>query len=117
MIEKVREIQDNKEVFAAVFADLSKLFYCISHDLNAYGFNVKSINFYLAYFTNWKQKTKIGSTFNDFLKILVDVPQGSILGPLLFIIYICDLFIKYDAVIFASHADDTTPFTYGQSYE
>ena len=41
----------------------------------------------------------------------------SIIGPLLFIIYICDLFIEYDAIEFASYADDTTPYTYGKSFD
>ena len=85
--------------------------------LNAYGFDIKSLNFILAYFTNRKQKTKIGSSFSDFLNILFGVPQGSILGPLLFIIYICDLFMEYDAIKFANYADDTTPCTYGQSFD
>ena len=97
MIEKLRKIRDNK----GVFTDLSKAFDCISHELliaklNAYRFDVKSLKFILAYFTNRKQKTKIGSSFSDFLNILFGVPQGSILGPLLFIIYICDLFMRYD---------------------
>ena len=59
MIEKLRKIRDNKEVFAAVFTDLSRAFDCISHELliaklNAYGFNIKSLDFILAYFTNQK---------------------------------------------------------------
>ena len=121
MIEKLPKIQDNKGVFAAVFTDPSKAFDCISHELliatlNAYGSDIKSLNFILAYFTNRKQKTKIGSSFSDFLNILFGVPQGSILGPLLFIIYICDLFMEYDPIEFASYADDTTPYTYGQSF-
>ena len=63
MIEKPRRIRDNKEIFAAVFTDLSKAFGCISHELliaklNAYGFDIKSLNFILAYFTNRKQKNK-----------------------------------------------------------
>ena len=121
IIEKLRRIRDNKGVFAAVFTDLSKAFLCISHELliaklNAYGFVIKLLNFILACFTNRKQKTKTDPSFSDFLNILFGVPQGSILGPLLFIIYICDLFMEYDPIEFASYADDTTPYTYGQSF-
>ena len=116
MIEKLRKIQDNKGVFAAVFSDLSKTFDCISHELlisklNAYGFDIKSLNFILTYFTCRKQKAKIGSSFSDILNILFGVSQGSILGPLLFIIFICGLFMKYDAIEFASYADDTILYT------
>ena len=122
MIEKLRKIRDNKGAFAATFTDLSKLFDCISYELliaklNAYGFDIKSLNFILVYFTNRKQKTKICSSFSDFLNILLGVPQGSILGPLLFIIYICDFFMECDALEFASYADDTTTYTYGQSFD
>ena len=80
-----------------MFSDLSKAFDCISHELliaklNAYGFDVKSLNFILAYFTNRKQKTNIGSSFSDFLNIIFGVPQGSIFGPLLFIICMCFIY-------------------------
>ena len=68
------------------------------------------------YFSNWKQKTKIRSSFGDFLNIFFGVPQGSLLGPLIFI-YIRDLFIEYDAIEFASYEDDTTHYTYGQSLD
>ena len=99
-----------------MFTDLSKAFDCISHEvliakLNEDGFDIKSLNFILVHFTNWKQKTKKGSSFSDFLNILFGVPQGSILGPLLFIIYICDLFMKDDTIEFATYADDTTSHT------
>ena len=51
------------------------------------------------------------------MSILFDVPQGSILGSLLFIIYICDLFILNDHLEFESYADDTTPFVYGGNFD
>ena len=96
MIEKLRKIRDHKGVFAAVFTDLSKAFDCILHELliaklNAYRFDIKSLKFILVYFTNRKQKTKIGSSFSDFLNIRFGVSQGSILGPPLFIIYKCGI--------------------------
>ena len=89
-----------------VLTDLSKAFDCILHEmliakLNAYGSDIKSLNFILAYLNNRKQKTEISSSSNNFLNILFDVPQGSILGPLLFVIFICDLFMEYDAIEFA----------------
>ena len=67
------------------------------------------------------QTTKVGSTFGELLSIIYGVPQGSILGPilgpLLFIIYICGLFIVNKDVNFSSYADDTTPFINGMSFE
>ena len=105
-----------------MFTDLSKVFNCISRELliaklNAYRFEKKSLNFILAYFTNRKQKTKIGSSFSDFLNILFGVLQGSVFSPLLFSIYIFDLFMENDAIEFANYADDTTPYTYRQSFD
>ena len=71
MIKKLRKIRDNKEVFVAEFIDLSRAFDCVSHELliaklNAYGFDIKSLNFISAYFTNQKQKAKIGSSSRRF---------------------------------------------------
>ena len=63
------------------------------------------------------QTTKVGPLFSELLNIIYGVPQGSILGPLLFIIYICDLFIVNKDVNFSSYADDTTPFITGMSFE
>ena len=98
MIEKLRKIRDEKGVFAAVLTDLPKAFDCIPHQLlitklSAYGFEMKSIAFISAYLKNRKQKTKIGSTFSECLNILFGVQQGSILGPLLFLIFIADPFL------------------------
>ena len=91
MIEKLRKIQNNKEDFVGVFTDLSKAFDCISDKLlitklNEYGFDIKSLDFVLSYFINWKQNTKIGFTFSDLLSILLGVLQGLIIGSFLFII-------------------------------
>ena len=98
MIETIRETRDNHRVFAAVMTDLSKAFHCILHELlvvklHAYGFDESSLKVIISYLKNRTQTTKVGSSFSELLNIIYGVPQGSILGPLLFIIYICDLFI------------------------
>ena len=97
LIEKLRKIRDKNGIFAAVLTDLSKTFDCIPHNLlagklSAYGFDRKSLMFISAYLKSRKERTRIGSAFSDYLNILFGVPQGSILSPILFIIFLSDLF-------------------------
>ena len=63
-----------------------------------------------------EKKNKVASEFNDFLNILFGVQLGSILGHILFTIFITDLFFINDDTDFASYADDTTPYVCGQSF-
>ena len=77
--------------------DLSKAFNCLPHDiiiakLNAYGFDTKVLNFIYDYLRNRKQRTKIDNVYTSWQNILYEVPQGPILGPLLFNIDLCDFF-------------------------
>ena len=78
--------------------DLSKAFDCISHDLliaklSAYGFHKNSLKLIYSYLSNPKQRTRIDSLFSIWLEIVMGVPQGSILGLLIFDIFFNDLFI------------------------
>ena len=120
MLKKLKKLETTKE-FLLQFSLISpKSFDCIPHGLiitklNAFGFDKKSLSFISAYLNNRKQKTKVGSEFSDFLKILFGVPQGSVLRPILFIMFIADLFFINNDTDFASYADDTTPYVCGQN--
>ena len=91
MLEKWRSTTDNKKSFGALLTDLSKAFDCLSHELlvaklNAYRFNMSALRFVLSYLKNHMQRTKINSEYSSWEEILFGVLQGSIFGPLLYIL-------------------------------
>ena len=113
MLEKWKKTIDIKKVFGSLLTDLSKAFSCLPHDLiiaklNAYGFCLPALYLIQNYLTNRKQRTKINYSYSPWSDILFGVPQGSILGPLLFNIFLSDLFLIVKDVNIASYADDNT---------
>ena len=63
------------------------------------------------------QRTKMNSEYSSWEEIMFCVPLGSILGPLLFNTFLCDLLLVMENIDIASYADDNTPYTAGNSTE
>ena len=108
MKEKWKKVLDNGGAFGALLTDLSKAFDCIPNDLiiaklGAYGFQVDALRLVYDYLSNRKQRVKLNETFSSWRDIEYGVPQGSILGPLLFNIRLCDLFYFLDDLDIASY--------------
>ena len=114
LIKRWKKTLVEKGFGGAVLMDLSKAFDTLNHELliaklSAYGFNNESLKLIRSYLTNRWQRTKINKSFSKWAELLQGVPQGSVLGRLLFNIYLSDLFflVYYTEVC---NADDTTFF-------
>ena len=108
-----REALDKNVYVSAVLMDLSKAFDCLPHNilldkLSAYGVSSQSVSLLKSYFSNRKQQIKVNSVLSDWADIQKGVPQVSILRPLLFNVFINDIFyfIKHSSLY--NYADDNT---------
>ena len=122
MLEKWKSATDNKKSFGTFPTDLSKAFDCLSHGLliaklNVYGFSMSTLQLVHSYLKNCMQRIKINLEYSSWEEIMFGVPLGSILGPLLFNIFLCDLFVIMANIVIVSYADDNTPYTTGNSIE
>ena len=104
---------DNKKSLLAIYLDLSKAFDTIDHSilihkLKYYGVQGTTLNWFTSYLTNRQQYVQVNDEVSSLKTISTGVPQGSILGPLLFIIYMNDIAKVTDKFHFTLYADDTS---------
>ena len=91
--------------------NLSKAFNSIPHDLliaKMHDFLIDTVTFFYLYLKRRKQNLRINNTYSVFQIILSRVPQGSILGPLLFNIFIDDFYLWASKIDLFNFADDNT---------
>ena len=110
--EKIKESIDNGKYGCGIFIDLKKAFDTVNHKilllkLEHYGVRGELLKWFESYLTDRKQYVFYNGISSEVLKITCGVPQGSVLGPLLFLIYINDLPTISDKLQFFLFADDT----------
>ena len=102
--------------------DLSKAFDCLNHELliatlSAYGFSTSALRLIHSYLNERKQRVRMNGSFSTWRETTIGVPQGSVLGPLLFNIYLNGLFMFVKDAQICNYADDTTIYACDNNVE
>uniref|UniRef100_A0A8C6LAH3 Reverse transcriptase domain-containing protein n=1 Tax=Nothobranchius furzeri TaxID=105023 RepID=A0A8C6LAH3_NOTFU len=119
LVEKISDAIDNKQYAVGVFLDLTKAFDTVNHDLLIkklcrYGIRGVAYDWIKSYLENRLQYVHINNTDSQLLTVTTGIPQGSVLGPLLFILYINDICLVSKTLHFILFADDTNVLSFGK---
>ena len=122
MVNKFLEAINSSQIIGMVMVDFRKAFDLVDHTLllkklRHYKLSDKTINWFSSYLLGRKQKVVINNIESRMENVLCGVPQGSILGPLLFLMFINNLPLYTNNVATDLYADDTTLYMVGETQE
>lgn len=118
VIDNIYKYLDNNEITIGIYLDLKKAFDTVNHDIlldKMYNYGIRGVvhDWFRSYLSDRQQYTIVNNTESRSMKINCGVPQGSVLGPLLFLIYINDIRNAIPDENIKLYADDTNLFIHG----
>ena len=118
LVSRIVRARDDKQYSAMAALDFSRAFDCLNHDillkcLGSIGFDNVTVKWFASYLHGRQQSVKYNGILSDMLDVEHGVPQGSLLGPILFNFYLNDLLVQLPSNLSLAYADDLTVLATG----